>query len=214
MSVIIPVHEAVFAFTSGLTFREYLRTLDRDHSKALVERYHLLRIDPQIQSFLTTYPVWLHLVLLVSDDTPDTMMILPIVQRLVDLTPRLELRILTDESDLVALNEVVDEGIDLEEDLADIDLPLLFIFDEELNQQAQWGPRPEAAEERLEQWFAAHPNYEKLLADDNNEDVETLEQLIDELTYQMRLWYNDDLTEACVLEITQILQRLQSRIPA
>jgi hypothetical protein len=213
MSVIIPVHEAIFGFTSGYTFLEYLRTLDREHHKALLERYHLVYVDPQIQSFLTTYPRWLCLVLLVSDDTPDTMMVLPIVQRLVDLSPRLELRIVTDEADLVSLNELVDESIDLEEDLADHDLPLLFIFDEEWTQQAQWGPRPEAAEQRLEQWFANHPDYEKLLAEDNGE-AERLEQLIDELTYQMRLWYNDDLTRACVVEVAEILQRLQPDMTA
>jgi DNA-binding transcriptional LysR family regulator len=209
MSAVIPVQEPIFAFTAGLTFYEYLQTLDRAHRKFLRERHTLLYIDPQIQSQLTTYPVWLYLVLLVSDDTPDTMMVLPIIQRMAEISPRLDLRIVTDEADLSALNDLVDDEIDLEEDLADLDLPQLFIFDEEWNQQAQWGPRPAAAEDRLEQWLATHPDYEKLLAEENSEDMEKLESLMNELTDQMRLWYNDDLNRACMAEISTLLQQLQ-----
>jgi hypothetical protein len=209
MSVIIPVNEAIFAFTSGLTFRDYLQHVDHEERRFLSQRYDLVRISPQIQRVLVTYPNWLYWVLLVSEETPDTLMVLPIVQRLAELCPRIDLRILSDEADLSALNELVDEEIDLEEDLADIDLPHLFIFDEEWNQQAEWGPRPAIAEERLEQWLSAHPDYEVLLADEENEDSPRLEQLITELTHQMRLWYNDDLTQACAAEIMQILEALQ-----
>ena len=94
--------------------------------------------------------------------------------------------------------------------LADIDLPRLFIFDEEWNQQAQWGPRPEAAEARLDEWLTSNPDYEQLLAEDETDDSARLDQLISDLTAQMRLWYNHDLTSACIAEIMALLDELNS----
>lgn len=210
MTIHIPYNEAIFAFTAGETFREYLLRFGPTQRLALSQRYDAVRIHTDAQNILSTYPVWLYWVLLVSDDTPDTLMVLPIVQRLAELSPRIDLRILSDEADLAALNTLVDEEIDLAEDLADIDLPRLFIFDEEWNQQAQWGPRPEAAEERLEQWLTSHPDYEHLMAEDDSEDPDRLEQLIAELTAQMRLWYNDDLTVACIDEIMALVNELNN----
>lgn len=209
MSIQIPYTEAIFAFTSGQRFREYVRRFAPEPRLALSRRYDAVRVPADVQDTLATYPVWLYWVLLVSNDTPDTLMVLPIVQRLAELSPRIDLRILADEDDLSALNALVDE-VDLDEDLADIDLPRLFIFDEEWNQQAQWGPRPEAAEERLEQWLAANPDYEQLLADDENADPVRLEQLISELMAQMRLWYNDDLTNAAIAEIMVLVNDLSN----
>ncbi|MBX2998682.1 MAG: thioredoxin family protein [Caldilineaceae bacterium] len=206
----IPINEAIFVFTSGVTFREYLLDLDVEQRLFLERRYAAVRISPAIQNRLATYPLWLYWVLLVNNETPDTWMVLPIVQRLAELCPRIDLRILSDEADMAALNELVDDDINLEEDLAEIDMPHLFIFDEEWNQQAQWGPRPQAAEERLDQWLSAHPDYGPLLADDEGEDPERLEALITELTDQMRLWYNDDLTAACAAEIAALLEELLS----
>lgn len=210
MSVTISVNEALFAFTSGLTFREYVLSLGIEQRQFLERRYAAVRISPTIQGYLASYPLWLYWVILVNNETPDTWMVLPIVQRLAELCPRVDLRILSDEADMAALNELVDDEINLEEDLADIEMPHLFIFDEEWNQQVQWGPRPQAAEERLDQWLAAHPDYEPLLADDDVEDPERLEALIAELTDQMRIWYNDDLTAACAAEITALIEELPS----
>lgn len=208
MSITIPVQDAIFAFTSGLTFQEYLAQLDHEQYRFITHRYSSLRIDPASQGYLATYGSWLFLVLLVSNEAPDTFMVLPIVQRLVESSPRLDLRIVSDEADLLALNDLLEEDIDLEEDLADLDLPLLFFFDEEWNQRGQWGPHPAAAEERLEQWLAHHPEYETLLNDEEIEESDELDRLITELTNQMRLWYNDDLTQACVDELIAILRKL------
>lgn len=210
MSIQIPYTEAIFAFTSGQTLRDYLARFSPDQRLALARRYEAVRVPVDVQSTLATYPIWLYWVLLVSDDTPDTLMVLPIVQRLAELSPRIDLRILSDEADLSALNALLEDETDLEEDLAEIDLPRLFIFDEEWNQQAQWGPRPEAAEDRLDEWLAAHPDYEQLLAEDDTEDPERLEQLIADLTAQMRLWYNDDLTNACISEIMAMVNDLNN----
>lgn len=203
------MQEAVFAFTSGLTFDEYVDQLDRDAGDFLRRRYDTIRLHQDDQAYLSTYSTWLYLVLLVTEDSPDTMMITPVLERVAEISPRLDLRIAPDDADLTLLNELVDDEVDLEEELDDLDLPLLFIFDEEWNQRTQWGPRPQAAEERLDDWLEENPEYETLLADEEAEDSEELTRLVDELTNLMRLWYNDDLTRACVTEIREILDELR-----
>jgi len=213
MSTVIPVQEPIFAFTSAKTFDEYCQSQPGESRRLLQRIFASVRLDPETQLYLATYTVWLTAVLIVEDQTPDTAMIAPILERIADACPRLVLRILSPVDDLAAVNELADDELDLEEELDDIDLPLLLLFDEEWNQQAHWGPRPATAEERLDQWLAAHPVYQTLLDDesiDSIEDSPELEKLVDELTHQMRLWYNNDLTAACVEEIRALLVALES----
>ncbi len=210
MSTVISVQEPIFAFTAGETFKEFCNAQPLELAGLLRRIFAGTRIDPDTQLYLATYPNWLTCVVLVEDQTPDTAMIVPILVRIADACPRLELRIVPDTTDLTALNELVDDELDLEEDMGDIDLPLLLFFDEEWNQQARWGPRPAAAEKRLDDWLTIHPEYEALLDDEKSDNSPALEQLVNQLTHQMRLWYNNDLTAACVGEIRAILEKLES----
>jgi hypothetical protein len=200
-------------FADGLTFREFA-----EHSSLyghlLRQRYAEIRLPPEQQQYLVDYPDVLHLALVAAEDSPDTVAILPVIQRLVDASPRLTLYIWHDDDDLSALDARVDE-VDLSDDSDesdDFDVPLLLIFDEEGEYQAQWGPRPAAAEAQLEAWLAQHPTYQELTDtdDDESENQEEYLQLLDELTYQMRVWYNSDLNDACVDELRKLLDSLQS----
>lgn len=211
MSSVIPIQEPIFAFTSGETFQEFCHAQPLELGGLLRRVFAGTRIDPETQLYLATYPNWLTCVVIVEDQTPDTVMIVPILARIADACSRMDMRILTTTMDLTAINDLADDDLDLEEYLDDIDLPLVIFFDEEWNQQARWGPRPAAAEKRLEEWLAAHPVYARLLEDEESEDSPELEQLVDELTHRMRLWYKDDLTGACVGEIRAILERLEAR---
>ncbi|MBX3053876.1 MAG: thioredoxin family protein [Caldilineaceae bacterium] len=210
MSTVISVQQPVFAFTSGETFEEYCQAQPTELADLLRRVFAGVRIEPDTQLYLATYPNWLTCVVIVEDQTPDTTMILPILVRIVETCPRMDLRILSTDMDLTAINEVVDEEIDLEDELNEVDLPLLLFFDEEWNQQAQWGPRPAAVEKRLDEWMAAHPAYEAFVNDDESEDSPLFDQLANELTHQMRFWYNDGLTAACVAEIRTLLENLES----
>lgn len=210
MSTLISVQEPIFAFTAGETFDAFCNAQPLELAGLLRRIFAGTRIDPDTQLYLATYPNWLSWIVLVEDQTPDTALIVPILVRMADACPRLELRIISDSTDLAALNELADDDLDLEEELDNIDLPLLLFFDEEWNQQARWGPRPAAAEKRLDDWLAAHPEYEALLDDEKSDNSPALEQLIHQLTHQMRLWYNDDLIAACVGEIRAILEKLES----
>ena len=209
MSTVISVQEPIFAFTSGETFTQYCNAQPVALAGLLRRIFASARIEPETQLYLATYPNWLTSVVIVEDQTPDTTMILPILVRIAETCSRMELRILSTDMNLTALNELVDDDLDLEEELDNIDLPLLLFFDEEWNQQARWGPRPAAVEQRLEQWMAAHPAYDALLNDESDNSPE-LERLTGQLTHEMRLWYNDGLSAGCVAEIRAVLEKLES----
>lgn len=209
MSIVIPIQEPVFAFTSGETFDEFCTAQPPELAGLLRRIYAGVRLDPDTQLYLTNFPTWLTSVVIVEDMTPDTAMIVPILVRMAEACPRLELRIVSTSMNLTALNDLVEEDMDLEEDFDDLDFPLLFFFDEEWNQQARWGPRPAAAEKRLDGWLAANPDYVALLNDEDGDDSPELAQWMEQLTHQMRFWYNDDLTAACIGEIREILEKLE-----
>ena len=80
----------------------------------------------------------------------------------------MSLRIVTDDED-VALLELLLADMDLAQALDEWDLPQFFWFDEDWGLQAQWGPRPAAAEPKLEAWLRAHPAYEALAEDESLE---------------------------------------------
>ncbi len=205
----IPIQESAFAFTSGLTYAEYLAELSPSPMAGFLRKRRAdVRIGPKDQAYFATYPKWIYIVALLTDDTPDTLMILPIVDAVADAGPRLDMHIVRDEDDLSLLNDLIEDDLDLDEDLDDIDLPLLFFFDDEWNEKGRWGPRPQAAESRLDLWLEQHPEYESLLADENADDSEQLANLMTQLTHQMCIWYNDDLTEECVGEIRAVLSTI------
>ncbi|MEM7533703.1 MAG: thioredoxin family protein [Chloroflexota bacterium] len=158
----IPVQEKPVAITSAQSFREYIQS-DAPDALLLRRRYQEITIAPIHQQFLGNYPEQLHLVVIIAEEFPDTISVLPILAHLANMSMRLELGIYRDSDDLAQLAELVpSDEFDLSGDLDEIDLPLLLIFDEEWQYQANWGPRPQAADEQLERWLEANPHYEIL----------------------------------------------------
>ena len=210
----ILVQEPAIAFTSALTLAEFLAQMEsRENRRCLRRQVESLALPPEQQRFCAEYPKWVFIIALVAENTPDTLTALPVLVRLAQAGPRLSLRILREEDDLGLLNELVDEDLDLEADLDEVDLPFFFFFDEEWTEQGRWGPRPQAAEERLDQWLAANPRYEALLADEEAGESEELTRLMAELTHRMRIWYNDDLTQAAAQEIQALLEQILGPTP-
>jgi hypothetical protein len=195
-------------YTAALTLQEFL-ALDATYGELLQRRLKEVRLTSEQQLRLNRYPDTLHFLVLLSIDDPDTVAVLPLLALIAAASPRIGLHILTDEDDLTLLDGLVDD-LDLSSDLDDIDLPMLFILDEEWNVQETWGPRPEGADARLEEWLETHPEYESLADDESDEGQDAYAQLLDELTYTMRVWYNSGLNAACVDEILTLLDAIGS----
>ena len=133
---LLPVHQKALALTSCLTIQEFLGSSPAV-APLLLRRYHEIRIPLAEQTFFLTYPDVLHFIVVVNEESPDTLVVLPILMRLAAASPRFQLGILREYDDFSLLDGVVDE-IDFQEDLGEIDLPLLLIFDEEWDFQGQW----------------------------------------------------------------------------
>lgn len=209
---LVPVDQNALAITSAFSYAEYAATYT-ESTAVLSNRWREARLTGQDQLYLTEYADWLHLLAVVEVDSPDTNILLPLLERIAQAGTRLSLHILTTDDDLTLLDPLLDEADLLDED-ADLDFPILFFFDEEWEQQAQWGPRPQVADGYFEQWMAQHPEYETLMDLDEDEMSEAQEaelaHLTEQLYHEMRIWYAAEADEAAVSEIRAILAELSS----
>ena len=199
----LPVQQKAVAFTSSLTLQEFLE-LSPAVAPFLKQRCQEIRLPLADQTFFVSYPDVLNFIVLVNEESPDTWVVLPILARIARSSPRFTMRLLRDSDNLAQVAALVDE-LDLTTNLAEIDLPLLLIFDEDWNFQGQWGPHPQEAERYLEEWFEDHPEYETLAEADTPYDQENYAALLEELTQEMRVWYNTDLNQACAQEVHELL---------
>jgi hypothetical protein len=202
----LPLPQKAMVFTTGLTFQELLAR-SPVLAPALRSRLHEIRLSLDAQEFLVNYPDHLNCLVLLNEESPETLVVVPILVRIGETCPRLLMTLVCDNDDLSALAALTDE-FDLAGALNEMDLPQLLIFDEEWNFQGQWGPHPKAAEPYLDDWFERHPQYEVLENDETPEAQTQYAVLLDKLTHEMRVWYNSSLNRACVGEVCVLLAGL------
>jgi hypothetical protein len=202
----LPVRDKANALTRGLTFAEFLAASPR-LGAMLRGRLREIRISPEDQDFFVQYPDVLNFVLLVNEEIPEAIAVVPVLVSITQRSPRFTLQLLRDTDDLAALARQVDEA-ELNRALNELALPLLYIFDEEWNLQGQWGPHPQAAESYLEAWFEAHPEYEKSAESLDSDEQALYTALLDKLTHEMRVWYNSGLNQACINEVRAVVATL------
>jgi hypothetical protein len=200
-------HDKVLAFGQGLLYAEFVRRSAR-YGPLLRTRLAEARLGPAIQMAAAGFPETLNIVVVLSEEDPDTLCVLPLVQRLAAAGPRLHLRIFCDDDNLSPLAVLAPE-LDVATLLDEWDLPQFLCFDEDWYLQAQWGPRPQAAEPKVEAWLAAHPHYAALAEDETAAGHERYLALLDELVYEMRLWYNSGLATHALDEWLDLLRVLQ-----
>jgi len=200
-------HDKLLAYNHGLRYAEFVQRSSR-FGRLLHTRYAEARLGPAVQWAAVSFPESMYILALVSEEDPDTLAVLPIIARLAEAGPRLSLRILNDDGDLAPLGTLAPE-LDLGTLLEEWDLPQFLCFDEDWYLQAQWGPRPNAAEAQVERWLAGHPEYETLAEDESPAGQEQYAALVEELVYEMRVWYNSGLTARCLDEWLDLLRAWQ-----
>lgn len=199
----IPMREKALAFTTAMTVGEFM-DFASSYGPIIRRRYEEIRLQPSDQIFFATFPEALHFLMIVTAEDPDTVAMLPVVQTIVESSPRFDLRLLTDEDDLSCLDPLVEDMV-LADNLDEYDLPLLLMFDEEWQLRGQWGPRPQAAESYLEGWLEQHPEYDSLADSDTEADQAAYGDLMNRLVHRMRVWYNSGLNQACIGEIRELV---------
>lgn len=188
-----------------MTFDQYCQ-YQVDHGRLLQMRYAETRLMPALQANMVAYPDMLVVMAVVTDDDPDTTAVLPVIARLLSVSLRVSLRIVPD-TDIHPLAALLPD-VDLLTALDEWDLPQFFVFDEDWELQAQWGPRPAQAERNLLEWLSRYPEYETLADDDSPAGQARYGALTTALIHEMRVWYNSSLSEACQHEFYDVLAAL------
>lgn len=202
----LPLTQRSLVLTASPSFREFLQA-NPVLAAAFRSRRREIRLPLADQEFFASYPDTLHFLLLLAEESPETLVVAPVLAMIATSSPRFTLQIVRDTDDLTALDRLVEE-LDLAGAVNELELPLLLIFDEEWNYQGHWGPHPQEVERRLDEWFEHHPDYETLAESETPEAQANYAALLGQLTHEMRVWYNSSLNTACVREVRQLLASL------
>jgi hypothetical protein len=201
--ITLPLTHRSLAFTASPTYAEFL---ERSPGLAPIfyKRLREIRFPQGCQDFFVSYPYPLHCVLLLAEESPEMVVVGPVLAAVGRSSPRFSLHLLCDSDNLTSLSRLVDD-LDLSADAA---LPLLLLFDDEGVYQGQWGPHPQAAEPYLEGWFERHPRYDELAMTETPAAQAEYEALFAQLVHEMRVWYNSGLNAECIREVQSLLAGL------
>lgn len=200
---------------SACTFDEFVAWIStapafapsaRAYRELLNVRRAEARIDPETQAFLAAYPDGMHWLVLVAEDAPETLVLLPLLDRLAEASVRISLRILREDDGFAFLSEVLDE--DAADLVSEPGLPLLLMFDEDWQLQEQWGPFPQAMEPFLDAWLERNPAYETVSEDESPTAQAEYAQMLEQLAWEMRIWFNTALDVATGQELCELLRTL------
>lgn len=121
--------------------------------------------------------IWM---VLTEDWCGDSAQNLPYINKLAELNENIDLRILHREDNLDIMDQYLHNGKARA-------IPKLVAFDEDGNEIFQWGPRPKAIQQKVEQW--------------KTEGISK-----DEYNKNLHAWYAKDKGQALINEFTEILK--------
>ena len=126
-------------FESALTFPDYLETVQKNEElwRGVYQRVQL----PAGAVTDGTVPGTWHLLALSEDWCGDAVNILPVVSRLVDELPSVDLRVLSRDENLDIMDAHLTNG-------RSRSIPVVIAYDDAFRERGWWGPRPS----ELQQW--------------------------------------------------------------
>jgi hypothetical protein len=196
--------EKTLLYSCASTYGEFVAASPRQ--EFLEMRLREIRLLAEEQAYFTEYPDATHWLVVAADDSPDCLIVLPVLGHLAAWATRVSLRVVREDEAAQLLPALASDPA-LVASWGEADLPLLLSFDDEWQFQEQWGPHPQAIEPYLEQWLAEHSDFERLAEDESPEGQLAYSQLLERLLYEMRLWYNTSLNQACGVELCALLAR-------
>src|SRR5262245_33860385 len=125
----LPLTQRSLAFTASPTFAEFLELVP-ELAWPIRTRLREVRIPLECQDFFVRYPYVLHLILLLDVESPETVVVAPVLAAIARSSPRFTLHLCRESDDLRMLDRLV-EDLDLADGASELELPLLLIFDEE-----------------------------------------------------------------------------------
>ena len=127
--------EKTLLFSCATSYSEYVAVSPwRDF---LEIRAREIRLLTEEQLYFTEYPDLTNWLVVAADDSPDTMVVLPVLAHVAAYAPRVTLRVAREDEAAPLLAGLTNDA-DLLASWAEADLPLLLSFDDEWQFQEQW----------------------------------------------------------------------------
>ncbi len=127
-------------FESALTFPDYLDTVQKNE-ELWRSVYQRVRLPADAVTEGPSIPGTWHLLALSEDWCGDAVNILPVVSRLVDELPSVELRVLSRDENLDIMDTHLTNG-------RSRSIPIVIVYDDDFRERGWWGPRPS----QLQEW--------------------------------------------------------------
>ncbi len=184
---------------SGLTMPAFIDSMGQ-HKKAMQARYKRICLLPEECEEFTRLEKQIQMVVMTEEWCPDCLMNLPVLARIADAAPKMELRIFIRKDWPQLRAYYTSLGIH--------SIPVATLLDEEFSVLAHWVERPQAAHQRLNDWKAAHPEIEevRMRFDLSAEQKRALlKEINDRLLVEMESWYDGGLQSETIREVGELL---------
>lgn len=172
-----------------------------EHREIFSERHDSVALTEVEITRLARIQKPLKLAVLTEEWCKDCQMNIPILMRMAQTNPNLDLRLFTRKDWIGFKKYLADQGI--------LSIPTLVILEEAYKQLGVWVERPKAVAEAVDRWHEAHPEVEEMrhrFDIDAAEKQAKLHAFSDELTAEMRQWYDAGLQSETVREVTELLE--------
>lgn len=142
----------------------------------------------------------MHVLVMTEEWCADSLMNVPIVARIVEAAPQMDLRIFT-RSGAAELNDFYSKR-------GNSRIPVVTFLDQHFQEIGSWMERSQAAHGKIKKWIAAHP--EGLESPGNpalslEERQRIVEGAYGQFTAEMEAWYADGLDQATVDELIAVI---------
>ena len=168
-------------FLSGETFSEFLER-PKQNSELWDALYNRAKLSDDVYPRVARLRQQWHLLVLSEDWCGDSMSTLPVIARLTEATPLIEMRIIGRDAnpDLISSHLT---GLSRS-------IPVIIVLDDEFNECGWWGPRPGSLQTWVTESGLALPK--------------------DERYRQVRMWYARDQGQTAVQELLEIIAKAEA----
>jgi hypothetical protein len=183
----------------GLSLRDFIDQMTANQ-EAMARRFATVRLSEGNCAIFAAIQHPIRVLVMSEDWCGDSLMNLPILARLAEAAPGMELRVFIRSREPDLDHYYRERGI--------TKIPVFTFMDANFSEIATWVERSKAARERLAEWHAAHPEIEAMRHDpalDDEERRARLREIGVKLLPEMESWYIDRLQQATVEELKEIL---------
>jgi hypothetical protein len=188
-------------WSAGLNIAAFVDAIDSNQAETR-RRLREVQLSAQDQAYFAQFVKPIYALALTEGWCGDSLMNLPILAKIAEAAPGLELRIFirSQEPELTAAYQARNVK----------NIPVFSFFDAAFNELGTWVERSQAAHERVGEWRLANPELEAIRNDASLSDAEKqarLQPILTSLRAQMETWYAEALQNATIAEIKALLGR-------